>query len=213
MTIKKTKETRREPMRFGNLLMINVPIDKTRRASYQIDLDKDEFGVIGLIVVHWAFLEYALFVRTVELAKRACIAVPVDALNFSFTRRLRVFRDLVNQVVTRKATKDKFLTLISRIARAEGYRHRIAHGLWSYNPKRLEQLWSINRGRRVEPFDVNKLAEFGYSLGELSFELLHPGGWRMSMFVRKTKSGSWVGGGIPRSTLLEWRQKQRSEKA
>ncbi len=188
--------------------MISTPIDKNRRPSFHFDLNEEEFGVIGLVVVQWAFLEHALLERTAKLAERARIAVPKDALSFSFTRRLRAFRDLVDQAIKRKTTKDKILNLISRIARAEGYRHRIAHGLWSYNPKRLEQLWAIDRRRpSVEPFNVNKLVDFGNSIGELSFELIHPGGWRLSLFIRRDKkTGNWFGGGTSRSMLLRLRE-------
>jgi hypothetical protein len=198
---------------LGNLLSISVPVDKNRRPGFHFDLSQEEFGVIGLVVVQWAFLEHALFVRTSQLAERARIAVPQDALSFSFTRRLRAFRSLVDRTIRRKATKIKTLQLISRIARAEGYRHRIAHGLWSYNPKRLEQLWAIDRRRpHVEPFNVKKLVDFGDAIGELSFELIYPGGWRLSLFVsRDKKTGQWFGGGIPRTLLLRLREQNPSQ--
>jgi hypothetical protein len=198
---------------FGNLLMISWPVDvkegNPRRARFNFDLSLQEFGVIGLIVVHWAFLESALFERTVQLVYRYRIPLPNEAVSLSFTRRLRVFRDVVEQNIKRKPTKAKLLNLVSRIARAEGYRHRIAHGLWSYNPRRLEQLWAIDRRQgHVEPFDVKKLRDFSNSLGELSFELLHPAGWRPSLFIRKDKkTGHWIGGGTPREALLRFREK------
>jgi hypothetical protein len=114
---------------------------------------------------------------------------------------------VAEQAIKRRATKDKVANLISRIARAEGYRHKIAHGLWSYNPKRLEQLFSMDRRGRFEPFDVEKLLAFADSIGELSFELIYPGGWRLSLFMRKDKkTGNWYGGGGGRLFRLRLRE-------
>jgi hypothetical protein len=121
---------------------------------------------------------------------------------------------LVEQTVKRKTTKANLRNLISRIARAEGYRHRIAHGLWSYNPKRLGQLWAIDRRRKhVEPFDVPKLVSFAESIGELSFELIHPGGWRLSLVMQHDKAtGHSFGGGTPRSLLLRLENRKKLTK-
>jgi hypothetical protein len=184
--------------------MISTPIDKHGRPSFHFDLTGEEFCSIGMVVVQWAYLEHAVFERTVQLAQRYRLPVPENALSTSFSRRLRALREFANTVIKREATKKHFANLVSRIARAEGYRHRVAHGLWSYNPRRLEQLWSLSyRRSNVEPFNVKKLTDFADLIGELSFELMRPGGWRFSLIItRDKKTGSWYGGGIPRSMLI-----------
>jgi hypothetical protein len=208
------KNTRKsKEIRFGNLLMYTLPVDEKKRPGIRFDLLEQESGVIGLVVIQWAFLEYALFVRTAGLVEKAKLEFPKDALSFSFSRRLRAFRGAAEKAIKSKATKKKIFNLISRIARAEGYRHKIAHGLWSYNPKRLEQLFAIDRRGRFEPFDVKKLLDFSDSIGELSFELIHPGGWRWSFFLTKDKkTGSVYGGGTPRYLRMQFRQQQESIK-
>lgn len=69
--------------------------------------------MIGLVVVHWAFLEYALFLRTVRMAQRAKLVVPKHALSFSFSRRLRAFRTVAERAIKRKEARAKIANLIS----------------------------------------------------------------------------------------------------
>ena len=147
------------------------------RLAYEFDIGLKEYGAIGYVIVHWAFLEYALFYRTKTFAKRAKVSVPRNARNFSFSKRLTTLRELMLITIQDQKTKDRWLNLISRIANAERQRHRIAHGLWSYDPTRIERLWTRSantKSKHAMGFDVTSLGEFGSSIGALSYELLNP---------------------------------------
>jgi hypothetical protein len=165
---------RRKPV-LGDLLLMawgeKIPY------HYRFDLTQEEFYAIGVITVQWAFLESALYQRTAALAKRHRVPIPLDATNASFTRRLRAFRALVRETIKREAMRKYYLTLAQRIGSAEGYRHRVTHDCWSYNPKNPTKLWAT-RSRppvgRSEPFDLDKLLDFADSIGRLSFLLLNP---------------------------------------
>jgi hypothetical protein len=50
-----TKDKSRGARRFGNLVQIAVPVDKKNRPAFHFDLTEQEFGVIGLVVVHGHF--------------------------------------------------------------------------------------------------------------------------------------------------------------
>lgn len=161
---------------FESLLLISTNLETGRR-GYEFELARNEYGAIGYVVVHWAFLEFALHERTKAFARRAKVTLPKQAHSFSFTRRLTALRELMLACITDKNAIKRWEKLISRIARAEGRRHRIAHGLWSYNPRRVERLWAHDRRTKhsyAAGFDVTSLGEFGASVGALSFDLLHP---------------------------------------
>lgn len=161
---------------FESLVRELFIFDGGRRA-YDFEISMKEFGAIGRVIVHWAFLEYALYYRTKAFTKRAKVAIPKNARNFSFSKRLSVLRELMLMTIRDQKTKERWLNLISRIANAEGKRHRIAHGLWSYDPTRIERLWTHSantNSQRAFNFDFISLGEFGLSIGELSYELLNP---------------------------------------
>jgi hypothetical protein len=160
-----------------SLLLIGRPIGKSGIPWHiAFDIGEKEYALFGSIVFYWSFLEHALRVRTVALAKRAKMAPPVDANNHDFRRRLGAFRNLV-ETTTSKATQQKWLEVIKRIERAKAGREHIAHNFWTYNPKKPDQLWATDvrqRGARSEPFDIDKLLELGALLGEINFELMFP---------------------------------------
>lgn len=78
---------------FSSLLRIAIPRDDPGPKRFIVDLTPLEFSVIGFAAVQWAFLESVLFQRTRKLAKKARTALPPNARNLSFTRRLQGFRE------------------------------------------------------------------------------------------------------------------------
>jgi hypothetical protein len=162
------------PPQFESLLLVSKNL-KTDDVGYEFELGPWELAGIGHVIVHWAFLEAALLYRTKAFAKRARVSVPRDAHNFSFTRRLRVLRELMLMATRDTKAKKRWENLISRIANAEGRRHEITHGLWSYDPTQIERLWAHDRrGVRADNFDFRSLHEFGSLVGQLSYELMNP---------------------------------------
>lgn len=165
--------------RYGSLLRIIILPGQNKLPGMDFDIGEREFSSIGFATVHWAFLEFALHRRTVKMATRAKCAVPIDASNFSFTRRLRAFREVVNQTVKQPKTKKKWLDISDNISRVEGLRHKVTHSLWSYNARNPEKLWAHDRRSeksKSEPFDPDKINELGASIGVLSFALMFPRG-------------------------------------
>jgi hypothetical protein len=141
------------------------------------DITQDEFYAIGVVTVQWAYLEHALFYRSRAIAKKAKMIMPRDTTDFSFTKRLRAFRQIVNACIKSTRDREYCLNVASAIGNAEGNRHRITHDLWYYNPKNPEQLWSVKSRppiQRYEPFNLDKLLAFGERVGKLLFLLIYP---------------------------------------
>jgi hypothetical protein len=168
--------TKSKPL-HESLLLIGRPIGNSGIPWHvAFDISQREYALFGSIIFYWSFLEHALRVRTVALARRANIAIPPDASNSDFRRRLGAFRKLVKET-TSKPSQQKWLAVIKRIERAKAGRERIAHNFWTYNPKKPDQLWSTDMrrtGARSEPFDVKRLMQLGALLGEIGFELWFP---------------------------------------
>jgi hypothetical protein len=169
---------RRNKPQHENLVLVGWPIRGSGKLPYfSFDLTTKEFASIGFVVVQWSYLEYALSVRTRAIAKRTKCPVPADATAVSFSRRLRAFAKLVDQRLKRKQTKAFYQALVSRIAKAAGDRHGIAHDLWTYNPRNPSQLWitrATRRDARSKPLDMKRIGQFGESIGVLSYALMNP---------------------------------------
>jgi hypothetical protein len=125
------------------------------RGKHRIDLAEmtgGELFAIGLMTVHWAYLEHAILLETAKLANRAKFKeLPSEATSLSFKRRLGAFRATVSQVVKTKKSRDRLLRLASTISTLEDRRHKITHGLWQWypsNPDRL-QAYSLQTARRI----------------------------------------------------------------
>jgi hypothetical protein len=180
------KDKRKSAPAKGSLLMVMRPVgepkpgERVRYAAYYFDLGEREYSSIGFATVHWAFLEEAMFRRTVYFAKRAKVRVPKEAHDLSFSRRIRALRLLMSTTVKNPKRKRWWNLIISAIAKENGIRQKIVHGLWSYNPRQPDRLYSSLRpslGKWMTPFNVDSLSEFGERVGELSFALLHPPSW------------------------------------
>lgn len=163
-------------LKHGDLLLVQRDL-KTGIQSYHFDITPVEYGVMGLVMVHWAFLEAAIFIRTVALCRRARVRVPPEAKERRFNVRHRLLRQMVETGLKAQRTKDYYIAILNRITAAAGYRQRVAHNQWSYNPRRPEQLWATGvHGGKTEPFSPAKLAAHAEMLGELSYALLNPPG-------------------------------------
>lgn len=160
-----------------SLLKVRYPLHGDERIGFDFEIGWKEYASIGYVVVQWAFLEYALHERIVAFAKRARIKVPKNARSFSFSKRVRALRELISKTIKDPNANKRWLDLLSRISNAAGRRQKVAHGLWAYNPARAERLWTEGanqKSKRADKFDFKELGEFGASIGQLSFELLHP---------------------------------------
>ena len=155
------------PSDRGSLVTILRPVGQNKdqyKPKYHFQLGEREYSAIGFATVHWAFLEEALYKRTVLFARRARVRVPEDAHDLSFSRRIGALRVLVRTAVKDPKRRKWWSLVISRIGNENGIRQKIVHGSWSYDPRRPDRLFSSPRpsiGRWMEPFSDEKLSEFG----------------------------------------------------
>jgi len=201
----RANHSRNKPPPFRELVMITTPIDKTAPCSLSLDLEPRELGSIGYVMTQWALLEHELFFATASLAERGKLLLPKEAWDLSFTKRLNAFRTIVKASTRSKSRQTRLLGLSDRIGTAEGNRHRIAHDFWTYNPKRIDQLWSMNVRRpnsRMVPFSSEKLWSLGDLFGQLAFELRFGKPRRHMLALFKTGPGYVL---PPRSALLKIR--------
>jgi hypothetical protein len=176
--VRPKKRRSKSPPLHEDLLLIGKPIG-TSGIPWHIafDISESEYMLFGSVVFYWSFLEHALRVRTIALAKLAKVTVPAEANNYDFRRRLAAFRRLVETSVKSETAKQKWLNVIKRIEQAKAGREHVAHNFWTYNPKKPDQLWSTDmrrRGARSGPFDVDRLRKLGALLGEVNFDLIFP---------------------------------------
>jgi hypothetical protein len=175
-TIRKT--ARGKPPSGASLLRIHYPASQGNGfVRYDFDLGEREYAAIGYAIVHWAFLEEAIFKRTVLFARRAKVRTPREAHDLSFAQRIRALRILMNAVVKDPKRRKWWNALISRVGKENGLRQKIVHGLWSYNARHPERLFSSPRpslGRWMTQLSAETLSGFGERVGGLSFALLHP---------------------------------------
>lgn len=200
------KDSRKRPPAKGDLLRIIYPLgepdpgERRRFAQYHFDLGERELAAMGYATVQWAFLEESMFQRTALFAKRAKVKTPKDAHHFSFGKRIGALRVLVGATVKDPKRRAWWNSVISAIGKENGLRQKIVHGLWSYDPKHPERLFSSPRpslGKWMTRFNVDSLFEFGERVGELSFALLNP-----SPAGRKPKDDGQFFAFVSRSFLL-----------
>lgn len=175
--------------------MVEIPADDQTPLRTHLDLTERECAAIGLAVTQWAFLESAIYKRTVKLAKLAKIPIPSCAESLSFTKRLRALRCLGDSHYKSEKRCTELAALVCRIGTAEGRRHKIIHGIWTYDPRKPDQLWSSgyrpNLGGK-ERFDVAKLIAFALEVGRLSAMVLYPRGLRDVPFPYASMSRSFL---------------------
>src|ERR1700742_3834464 len=92
--------------RFGVILSL-----KGGRHLVEPQLTEPELRAIGYLAAQWAFLEHVLFMHTVKLTQIADAAVPRDAINRSFSKRLRAWRSCIEEYEPDLDEKARLLVL------------------------------------------------------------------------------------------------------
>jgi hypothetical protein len=140
------------------------------------ELTEREFAAIGFVTAQWSILEHALLAATIAIAEGIKSEPPRDAFNLSFTKRLRAWRNLIEDTQPEGATRKRLIRLTSRIANAETRRHQVAHGVWEWdiqNPDRLVVSSSLKPHIFERPTDFEKLAAFAIQIGKINYELMY----------------------------------------
>ena len=169
--------------RRQSLLRIAFSLDPKKTPSrIDFELDEKEYAVIGFAMVHWSFLEHALLQCSLGLAEALGVPLPDDARQDSLRRRLGAFRSLIANI-TDAAVLNDFERLASDIANENGFRQKLAHGIWHYDsadPDILHVEVSRHDGTRPSEFlNKDRIVDFALRVSVISFKLLYPGGYTL----------------------------------
>jgi hypothetical protein len=174
------------------------------RHRLEPDLEEEELAAIGYVTAQWAHLEHEILASTLALSYENGAAPPAEATNLSFEKRLGVWRKTIERFVTDKKEKARLLKLVSKAANLLASRHKLAHGLWTWDytdPKTL-RAFSFRPNVHFEAdFNAEGIRRLGERIGELSFELSCPGG-KMDAYKSMAELAS-EGRGASRSFLLQ----------
>jgi hypothetical protein len=179
------------------------------RHRIESDLEEKELAAIGYVVTQWAYLEHAVLAHTIELCSAKGAPLPKDATNLSFDRRLRAWRNTIQDLAPADKKK-QLLALHSKAANLEQRRHKIAHGLWTWEYGDPETMTSFSFRPRVDfeaEFDFEGLVQLGHKIGEINFDLTYPGG-KDEVFSTMPERGGY----ISRSFLLAARKSGLSKR-
>jgi hypothetical protein len=102
------------------------------RHRLEPDLEEEEFAAIGYVTAQWAPLEHKILASTLALSYESGAAPPVEATNLWFEKRLGA-RKTIERFVTNKKEKARLLRLVSKAANLSASRHKLAHGLWTWD--------------------------------------------------------------------------------
>lgn len=141
------------------------------------DLEEKEMAAIGFVTAQWSYLEHVILDNTLSLIPDG-EQRPSDANNLSFSKRLNAWR-LTIERYAQGSDKSRLLRLVSKAANLEAQRHKIAHGLWTWdslNPTRLTAFSFRPRVAFEATFDFDALIRLSLQIGELNFELTYPRG-------------------------------------
>ena len=152
---------------------------QTGVSQYEFEVDEREYAAIGRVMVQWAYLEQQVYEMSAGIAEVVGVDLPIDARSVSFSRRLRVLRDLVTAHAP-QGEKERMIDLIDRVANVEQDRHQVAHGTWEWEPHNPEILRAscLRPGKTFEKqYDFERIVEVGNRIGQLTFAFKYPGGW------------------------------------
>ena len=146
------------------------------RHKVEPDLEPDELEAIGYVTAQWAHLEHEILASTLVLSNGA---PPKDATSLSFEKRLGAWRATIERFVTDAKEKARLLKLVSKAANLSASRHKLAHGVWTWDYTDPETLRAFSFRPYVHfeaDFNAEGIRRLGERIGELSFELSCPGG-------------------------------------
>ena len=142
------------------------------------ELEQNELAAIGFVAVQWSYLEHAILASTYRLAAENDLPVPTCATSPAFTKRLRAWRLMIEQVAS-ALERDQLLKIVSKIANLEDKRHKVAHGMWTWDQANPQRLRAYSRRPPFifeVKFDFEGLIKLATTIGELTFQITYPGG-------------------------------------
>ena len=163
------------------------------RKIIEPELGDPEYAALGKVTAQWAYLEHAMFVRTLQVADEVGQALPEEAEHLSFKRRFRAFRGLVEQNKETLPSADQLLKIADRIANLMDDRHRVTHGIWSFKRGQARTIVASSFRPKVNferPFNIDRIWELSRRIGHVNFDLTFPdGNWT----IGREGDGEFVG--------------------
>jgi len=149
------------------------------RHKLEPHLEPEELEAIGHVTVQWAYLEHAILISTLALSFENEAEPPKDATSLSFEKRLDAWRATIERFVIDKKEKTRLLKLVSKAANLSASRHKLAHGVWTWDYTDPETLRAFSFRPYVgfeADFNAAGIRQLGERIGELNFQLSFPGG-------------------------------------
>ncbi len=178
----------------ASLVMVGLSLDGKSPPLVDFQLTEREYSTIGFVTVHWAYLEYALLDRTLNLARKARLKPPAEALSSRFKDRVDALKKIGERALKRNPELEKLRDLLKRVEGAYSQGLKLTHGHLTYNAQKPDLLWAtlfLKPGARSESLSIKKLVDFARTVGELSFELMYPGGEKQYA-AERARSGNFV---------------------
>ncbi|MDX2253851.1 MAG: hypothetical protein NW202_16285 [Nitrospira sp.] len=164
-------------------------------------LSDREIYFIGLISVHWASMEYEIFMQTLstfdseafDLAK-----VPKEMNNIQFTGVLALWKQrVVNKARGRRAKT--LLLQYERITQLKTYRDALTHGIWHWSADDQGSIKTTRVRKRAvitTRFSAADLEDFAKKIAEVNFCIRFPRG-----LTDLARARMQQGGGISRRAI------------
>lgn len=159
-------------------------------------LSNREIHFIGSISVHWASMEYEIFMQTLSTFDPETLdpnTFPNAMNNMQFTGVLELWK----QRVVDKAKGRRAKTLLrqyQRITHLKTYRNALMHGMWHWSLDDLGIIKTIRVRKReiiTTKFSTNDLQNFAEKMAEVNFCIRYPGGLA-DLARERMKQGGWA---------------------
>lgn len=161
-----------------SLTRVVLPLTEGGSPHLSFELSPKELFALGQANVQWAYLEHLVMEVTLTVSSALGITAPEGATQDSFRRRLAAFR-YVAAAIRERNESALLVKVADRIAKANAFRQKLAHGIWSYDtadPEILHVEVSRREGGPSEYFNAERIIRFAEEVSAISFQLRYPGG-------------------------------------
>lgn len=126
----------------ASFVMVGLSLDGKSPPLVDFQLTEREYSTIGFVTVHWAYLEYALLDRTLNLARKARLKPPAEALSSRFKDRVDALKKIGERALKRNPELEKLRDLLKRVEGAYSQGLKLTHGHLTYNAQKPDLLWA-----------------------------------------------------------------------
>lgn len=144
-------------------------------------LTKDLFADIGRVAVEWAYLENQIDLWISDFLGNPDNCEIESVLNIPFKKRMRLWRDLLEQEQMNPEATALLLTVIDKASNLRDRRDLVIHGRWGLNPLsdnadgvvmwRFTDTWNVE----IHPIKRDQLKKLAERIRALTEELVEFG--------------------------------------